>query len=303
MSNLTPNQNLLLEYDRLFNETNTKYNKKNRELKTKNKLLEINQKSNLAKMETIKILQYIFGFLLLTAVVVWMHLSGFISLTGMIVVICVIAIVLFVMYYKNNKNTIEDRINKSSSEAGDDLWKTFEEGYLSLFGIGGYSCSEYCPSNSEEEGSFSPIIPKAKPRFLRTDSQRDVWLKGNLPSTTYTADDEGKRFRIDGELVKGFGYDKNLYNSPSNVPTLRNTVQELEDNREQKEIIPISKNYATYYNCQFVGGNDSSSKVPFKSNYKYTTIPCDNYPGFIQTNKFICKKDPVKYGESECDEV
>ena len=75
MSNLTPNQNLLLEYDKLFNETNTKYNKKNRELKTKNKLLEINQKSNLAKMETIKILQYIFGFLLLTAVVVWMHLS------------------------------------------------------------------------------------------------------------------------------------------------------------------------------------------------------------------------------------
>lgn len=302
MSNLTPNQNLLLEYDKLFNETNTKYNKKNRELKTKNKLLEINQKSNLEKMETIKILQYIFGFLLLTAVVVWMHLSGFISLTGMIVVICVIAIVLFIMYYKNNKNTIEERINKSSGEAGDDLWKTFEEGYLSLFGIGGYSCSEYCPAESEE-GSLSPIIPKTKPRFLKTDSQRNVWLKGNLPSTTYTANDKGKRFRIDGELVKGFGYDKNLYVSPTDVPTLRNTVQELEDNREQKEIIPISKNYATYYNCQFVGGNDSSSKIPFKTNYKYTTIPCDNYPGFIQTNKFICKKDPVKYGESECDEV
>ena len=303
MSNLTPNQNLLLEYDKLFNETNDNYNKKNRELEIKTKLYQINQKSNLEKAKMIKVLQYIFGFLVLSAIALFLHLSGFVGLIGLIIVICIIAIVLIVLYHKNNVNTIENRINKLSEEAGSDMWKTFEEGYLSLFGIGGYTCSEYCPSESTEEASFSPIIPKISPRYLKTDSNRNIWLKGDLPSTTYTADDEGKRFRIDGEYVRGYGYDKKIYKSPSNLTPLRNTIKKLEENREQKKIIPISRNFATYYKCNFVGGEDDKSPIPFKTTYDYSIIPCDNYPGFVETNRYICEKDPLKYDEPNCSEV
>lgn len=303
MSNLTPNQNLLLEYDKIFDKTNAMFNQKNKEINTKTKLVEMNNLSNLQKTKTLKVLQYIFGYLVLSFVIVWFYHSKFISLTSMIIILVVLAGVLFSSYYINNVENTVSKISQQSAEAGEDMWKTFEESYLSLFGIGGYSCQEYCiPETSEEEVTMQPIIQRAKPRYIRQDSQRDVWLKGDLPTTTYTIDDKDKMYRIDGEYVKGLGYDSDPYLSPSDVSTFRNTTEELEGNKNQRTFIPLNKNYATYYNCKFLGGEDSS-KVPYKYNYQYTTIPCHNYPGFVETEKYICKKDPKQYGVSNCTQI
>ena len=73
------------------------------------------------------------------------------------------------------------------------------------------------------------MVPKnrqtvARPRYIREDSQRDVWLKGDLPSSTYTINDKNKRYRIDGEYIRGFGYDKNLYISPGGIKNYRSTI-------------------------------------------------------------------------------
>ena len=63
------------------------------------------------------------------------------------------------------------------------------------------------------------------------------------------------------------------------------------------------KKYATYYNCKFLGGTGSEQKVPYKSSYDYTTIPCDNYPGFVETKRMICPSDPKTNGTNQCKVV
>ena len=302
---LTPNEKLLLEYDKMFNKTNRNFNSKKREIQTKTRLIQMNSGADEKKRDTIVILQHVFLFLILAFFVIWFHVSGLINLVGTVVIMAIVLVGVIYKYFKNRVVDMETTIAVASSQTGDDLRKTFEEAYLSMTGTSGYTCQEYCPPEESEESTAisGPIVTNTRPRYLRQDSQRDVWLKGDQPSNTYTYDDANKRYRIDGELVKGFGYDKNLYISPSGIPKYRSTLSELEDSRPQREIIPISKKYATYYNCKFLGGTGSEQKVPYKSSYDYTTIPCDNYPGFVETKRMICPSDPKTNGTSQCKVV
>ena len=302
---LTPNQKLLLEYDKMFNETNKNFNLKDREIKTKSRLIQMNKGADERKRDTIVILQHVFLFLFLAFFVIWFHISGLINLVGTVVIMAIILVGVIYKYFKDRVVDMETKISVVSSQTGDNLRKTFEEAYLSMTGTSGYTCQEYCPPEESEESTAisGPVIPNTRPRYLRQDSQRDVWLKGDQPSNTYTYNDANKRYRIDGELVRGFGYDKKLYISPNDIPKYRSTLSELEDSRPQRDIIPISKKYATYYNCKFLGGSDSKQKVPYKSSYDYTTIPCDNYPGFVETKRMICPKDPKKHGTRQCKVV
>lgn len=254
---LTPNDKLLLEYDKIFNRTNKKFNNSNREIEVKTRLVDMNMGSNARKRELISILQSIFLFLILSFFVVWFHLSGLIGLIPTIVIIACILVIIVYRYIKNQVSDIENKIASISSDTGDNLRKTFEEAYLNVAGVGNYTCQEYCPQESEESEevpTVGPVIPRARPRYIREDSQRDVWLKGDLPSSTYTINDKNKRYRIDGEYIRGFGYDKNLYISPGGIKNYRSTIDELEENSPQtREIIPINKKYATYYSCKFLG--------------------------------------------------
>jgi len=65
----------------------------------------------------------------------------------------------------------------------------------------------------------------------------------------------------------------------------------LEQNRPQRQITPISKNYATYYDCSFIGGEDKNGALPSKTSYTKTTIPCNYYPGFREDARYICDSD------------
>ena len=308
MSNtdLTPNDKLLLEYDKIFSKTNKVFNNSNREINVKTRLVDMNEGSNAKNRELISILQSVFLFLILSFFVIWFHLSGLIGLVPTIVIIAVILVIVIYRYIKNQGSDIEEKIASISSDTGDNLRKTFEEAYLKVAGVSNYTCQEYCPPEESEETATKsgPIIQRTKPRYIREDSQRNVWLKGDLPSNTYTINDKNKRYRIDGEYIRGYGYDKNLYRSPGGIKNYRSTLDELEGDKPQtREIIPISKKYATYYNCKFLGGGNNKNKVPYKTNYNYTTIPCDNYPGFVETEKYICQDDPQKYGLDKCKKV
>ena len=305
---LTPNDKLLLEYDKIFDRTNKKFNNINREIEVKTRLVNMNRGDNARKRNLISILQSLFLFLILSFFVIWFHLSGLIGLVPTVIIIAVILVIIIYRYIKVNISNIENKIATISTQTGDNLRKTFEEAYLNVAGVGGYTCQEYCPPASSEteesEPKVGPVIPRTRPRYIRQDSQRDVWLKGDLPSSTYTINDKNKRYRIDGEYIKGYGYDSNLYISPRGITNYRSTIDELEDDSPQtREIIPISKKYGTYYTCEFKGGNDEKNKIPYKTSYKYTTIPCDNYPGFKETAKYICPDDPQKYGLGNCKKV
>ena len=306
-STLTPNDKLLLEYDKIFNRTNKKFNNINREIEVKTRLVDMNMGVGGEKRELISILQSVFLFLILSFFIVWFYLSGLIGLVPTIIIIAVILVIVIYRFVKSQIYNIENKIASVSTETGDNLRKTFEEAYLNITGVGDYTCQEYCPQESEgesEEPSVGQVIPRTRPRYIREDSQRDVWLKGDLPDSTYTINDKNKRYRIDGEYIRGYGYDNNLYISPGGIKNYRSTIGELEENSPQtREIIPISKKYGTYYSCKFLGGNQNKNKVPYKTSYKHTTIPCDNYPGFVETAKYICPDDPQKYGLGNCKKV
>ena len=304
-NSLSASDKLLLEYDNIFNETNKTYNDNDKEINLKTKLLMVYHDDNSKKKNLISILQYSFIFILLSFFMLLIYMNKLISLP---LTIFIILFILGGLIYKYLTMKTSDNINlnitQNSLDTGNELKKTFEEAYLNLVGINNYSCQEYCNndtnSSTDPEITFQQINALENPKYLKQDSQRNVWLKGDLPDNTYTINDN-KHYRIDGELVKGYGYDKKLYKSPKNITPFRQTEDELENNKPAtRTIIPISEKYATYYNCDFLTNKDKNDKLPYKSSYKYTTIPCDNYPGFVETSKMICPDNPTTHGTSGC---
>jgi len=304
---LSPSEKLLVAYDDLFNETNRVYNDKDREIMTKTRLVRMNKDANRNKRVLIQALTNTFFALVLIFIVVWLNLSGFVSLTATIVVALVIVVFFTVDFFRKVWNTVESIVKIKSEETGKELAQMFEKAYADVAGIQDYTCQEYCPpSETEEETVYSggPVVPRTRPRYIRQDSQRDVWLKGDLPSSTYTIRDKGIEYKLDGATVTGFNYDKDLYISPQGIKIYRGNKAQLESNKPQtRRILPIDTKYATYYNCEFRGGKDSKDELPYKKYYEYTTIPCDNYPGFVEKDRFICPNDPKKNGVENCKRI
>jgi hypothetical protein len=306
---LSASDKLLLEYDNIFNETNKIYNDNDKELNLKTKLLTVYHEDNLKKKNLISILQYSFTFILLSFFIILIYMNNLISLALTVILILFILGALVFKFLTIKTDNIDLKINQKSVNTGNELKKTFEEAYLNLVGINNYSCQQYCNNDTDNTDNTddndvdindSQVKATENPKYLKQDSQRNVWLKGDLPDNTYTINDN-KHYRIDGELVKGYGYDKNLYKSPKNIKQFRKTKDQLENNKPAtRTIIPISEKYATYYNCDFVTNKDKNDKLPYKSSYKYTTIPCDNYPGFVETSKMICPNNPSTHGENGC---
>ena len=151
-------------------------------------------------------------------------------------------------------------------------------------------------------------------RFLKTDSSRDVWKKGDLPEATYVIDDNNKEYKIDGKKVLGYGYDDGYYADQDPYKRTQNSTKDLTNNKPSRSFQALSTKGITKYDCKYVGGNidiDSNygsrgnkgnvkftklkaSRVPVKKNYNKTTIPCSYYPGFKETGRYVCNENNCK---------
>ena len=68
------------------------------------------------------------------------------------------------------------------------------------------------------------------------------------------------------------------------------------------QIPAISKKEATYYDCEFIGGTNKG-KIPYKTKYNKTTIPCKYYPGFIEKGRYLCSDDPNTNSSVNCTKL
>ena len=122
-------------------------------------------------------------------------------------------------------------LRELSKETGDDFANNLESAYSNAIDNNGYTCPAECLPEESPTLVPSIIAIDGEKRYLRTDSNRDVWLKGDVPNNTYTIDDENKSYKINTTYVTGYGYDKQPYYEPTDLNTYRTTIQELEDNK------------------------------------------------------------------------
>ena len=296
-------QQLLLKYDSNFNKKLDKMNALNNEISIKNNMIYKNYDAEAKKdMKTI-VYSYLVWYLIVLTVIIILkvtNLAGWPMSIGLAILVA-----LFMLYrmYTKHFNRRMANLTELAKETGDDFVNNLESAYANAINNNGYTCPSEClPEETKTPPSNITSIYGPK-RYLRTDSNRDVWLKGDIPNNTYTIDDENKTYKINDIYVTGYGYDKQPYIKPNNLKTYRTTLQELEDNRPQRQIIPISKNQATYYDCSFIGGEDNKSPLPYKKSYDYTTIPCKYYPGFREDARYICDSDPKTNSSASCTKV
>ena len=306
MSNTSiPNvsQQLLLKYDSNFNKQLDKMNALNNEISTKNKMIYTNYDDEAKKDIKTIIYSYLVWYLIILTVIIILKATNIIGWPFLIAISILIALVLFYRMYMKHFNMRMANLTKLAKETGDDFANNLESAYANAINSNGYTCPVECLP--EESSTIIPSITdiEAKKRYLSNDSNRDVWLKGDIPNNTYTIDDENKTYKINNMYVTAYGYDKQPYIKPDNLQTYRTTIQELEDNRPQRQIIPISKKQATYYDCSFIGGENSESPLPYKNQYNYTTIPCEYYPGFREDARYICDNDPKTNSDANCTKV
>ena len=53
----------------------------------------------------------------------------------------------------------------------------------------------------------------------------------------------------------------------------------------------------TYYECQWLGGNNNGDLPNMEPN-KYSSIPCQYRANYEEKNRYICSKDPNNLGSS-----
>ena len=290
MASIPPvSKQLLLKYDSQFNKQLDRMNNLNNEITTKTRMINFNDQMTDQKDKKTIILTNVIWYLVILTVLLFLYLIGSVQLPlfiGMAVVIALIFV--FRTYFTHFYRTDVD-LRSISQETAQDFINNLESNSTD-----NYTCPTDCVMETQESTSTdtkSSDSITGEVRFLQTDSNRNVWLKGDLPNNTYTIDDENKTYRINGNYVTGFGYDKQPYKTPNDLPVYRKTVAELEQNRPQRQITPISKNYATYYDCSFIGGEDKNGALPSKTSYTKTTIPCNYYPGFREDARYICDSD------------
>lgn len=296
-------QQLLLKYDSNFNKQLDKMNALNNEISTKNKMIYTNYDAEAQKDMKTVVYSYIVWYLIILTGIVFLkvtNISGWPLAIGLAILIA-----LFMIYklYMNHFNKNNFNFEKITKETADDFVNNLESSYANAINNNGYTCPSDCLPEEVEEPPPTISEIRGEKRYLRTDSNRDVWLRGDVPNNTYTIDDENKTYKINNTFVTGYGYDKQPYMKPNNLLTYRKTLQELEDNRPQRQIIPVSKNNATYYDCSFIGGEDDESPLPYKKSYDYTTIPCKYYPGFREDARYICDSDPKTNSSASCTKV
>ena len=296
-------QQLLLKYDSNFNKQLDKMNSLNNEISTKNKMIYSNLDAEANKDRKTIVYSYIVWYLIILTVIIILKMTNIAGWTLSIGLAVLIALFMIYRMYIKHFNNKSVNLAKITAETSNDFANNLEKAYSDAINNNGYTCPSECLT--EESESHQPTLSEiqGRKRYLSTDSNRDVWLRGDIPNNTYTIDDENKTYKINNIYVTGYGYDKQPYHKPNNLQTYRTTIQELENNKPQRQIIPISKNYATYYDCSFIAGENSESPLPYKKSYDYTTIPCKYYPGFREDARYICDSDPKTNSSASCTKV
>jgi len=274
---------LILKYDENFNEL---YNKKvNIDTSITNKEAIINKTNDeiFIKEQHIIILKNLSIYLIIIAALIILSVFGKISMRNVIIITVVLFIVfaIYIYYTIYNHFTI--------NQAGKVLYGAkikMKEYTESIFGktVPQYTCPSDCTTlvGPEDEDIQTYSTPT-----LNIDPQNNVWKYGDMPNDLFTSP------KTPGS---------NFYPSTT-IPNYQNSEN------EPKSSFGTSYPNTTYYQCSWMGGNESKSNsgygMPMIDSNTYSTIPCTYKPNYTETARYICSGDPNKNGfdMSKCDKI
>jgi len=122
--------------------------------------------------------------------------------------------------------------------------------------------------NKNKKVNVNNIIPKNGPT-LNSSSQINVWKEGDVPDDLFTKP----------------GFNNNIYKDPKKLPDYN-----YPGNRPRSQFDAPVKSGGTYYQCEWMGG-DNSYDLPNKEIDKYSTIPCSFRSNYRENGKFLCPPD------------
>ncbi len=273
---------LLLKMDDNFNRLYDKSLNANHSVMNKEELLkqinlEIGNKDN-----TIVQLQLFVFFAFLIMILCVMNAMGKLkgsALIGAIIALLVLySIIIYLNLYKITSVNALD-IFRALREARRE-WKQERRKENADEYVGSWTCPAECPplGTAEEEGGapvYSDYVTM-KGATLRTDSQKNVWERGDVPVDIFTTPQ----------------YHKDIYNNPKVLPVFIENEQQAKTNNPGPQFRGLKEKGMTYYECKWMGGKTSG--LPFQEKDKYSSIPCDYRPNFKELNRYICTKNPNK---------
>ncbi len=257
---------LLLKYDQNFENNYITTGLLDKGIMSKEELIVQNIDNANKKDKTISVLVTTILLVIIYFALFTMNATGKLpGKTLMIISVFLFLFYLFYIYYYIIKDP-SDALSKYSVAVADELKSKIG----TLIGIeNNYQCPTGCPISEEEEGYG--VIQNLPVPVLNRQSSANVWLNGD---------------------------------TSVNNPYPEKYNQQNVDLRPQPFFSHISKNGATYYQCDFkVPSTDPNfSGIPMNGkNNLFTTIPCSEMSGYKESGRYICSSDTNSNIKSEMD--
>jgi len=268
---------LLLNYDKKFNENYNKIVRTDSTIQNKEQLIIKETEILMVKEKNIIILKYCIFLTIILCILFLLYAFGkidfktYIGASILIIIIFAVYVYYQVISYFNLYN-VKKRIDGIQV-----AMKTYAQQLLEDT-VPPYQCPSTCDTKKTEEedvdveGEYDYIGEPGD--TLRTDPQLDVWKYGRIP------------------------YNQN----PKSMAELDRMIEEenMLPTYEPKPSFGTTYPKSTYYECEWLGGGTkdkyglpNGSPLP---NKKYSPIPCSYKPNMNQVAKYICNEDPNNSG-------
>ena len=278
-NNINNNQitnKLILKYDEKFNELYEKKVHIDSSIKNKEELITKENEQIQKKIITIQILQYCILFIIFyTVLIVQYYINNITSVQFTVSSILLFIVFLLILNFNVYRKISLYNIGKHLRSIEIDMKEYVDKLEEDIFD---FKCPAKCPAVPENV-KFDNVLARST-ETLNIDPQLNVWKYGDIPTDLWTSD------KLEG---------KNFY-SYKNIPNY-NATQEESNANEPKPFFGTTYPSATYYKCEWLGGDNSG--LPIKSNNSYSSIPCKYKPNFSETGRYICSKNPNKLSKKE----
>jgi len=259
---------LLLSYDKKFDENYSKIVKIDGSIQNKEQLIIKHNEVIMNKERNIIILQYLIFLLIIFCILTILYIrkiinfNTFIGISLFMIIIFGLIIYFAVLNHFNSYN-VAKKIQGIQVAMQSYAQKLLKEA------VPGYTCPVKCDKKNipiEEEISIPSII-KSPGDTLNIDPQLNVWQLGSIPYNTEGINTEEE----DNPML----YD----NGDEPKPSFGTTYPK-----------------STYYLCDWLGGGTRGDEgLPLgspTSNKPFSTIPCSFKPNMMQKARYICNSDP-----------
>jgi len=284
LNNVT--NDLILKYDKKFNELYDKKLSINSSIMNKEELIIKENDEIILKNNRLTILQYtnitiiLFGVLLIIYGLGKINMNKLLILTLVLIIIYVLVIIFTLYIHITSQNALKN-INGIKVNMAQYIDTIIDDKF-------DYKCPTKCSKNASVSSKI--ILGYAQPT-LKTDSQLDAWQYGDIPTDLYTTPENPA---------------SKFYLNHKDIPNYRTTQEEKLKNMAAPSF-DTSFPSSTYYKCQWNGGDSNNGDLPNVENNKYSSIPCSYRPNFTEVGRYICTKNPNSLSELDfknaCDNV